>query len=111
MNRKRRESKEDIPGAFSHGVDDEALKKEKTVARTLRNSQWWKRLKGRGICHYCHQQFRPSELTMDHVVPMIRGGRSTKGNVVPSCKACNTEKRDHLVMEWKRYFEPDDRLE
>ena len=30
---------------------------------------------------------------MDHVVPVARGGRSTKGNVVASCKACNTAKK------------------
>jgi 5-methylcytosine-specific restriction endonuclease McrA len=30
---------------------------------------------------------------MDHVVPVARGGRSTKGNVVASCKPCNTSKK------------------
>ncbi len=42
---------------------------------------------------------------MDHVVPMVRGGRSTKGNVVPACKECNTKKRDQLLMEWEEYLE------
>ncbi|NLF19651.1 MAG: HNH endonuclease, partial [Lentisphaerae bacterium] len=31
-------------------------------------------------------------LTMDHVVPVARGGRSVKGNVVPACRACNRGK-------------------
>ena len=30
---------------------------------------------------------------MDHVVPVARGGRSVKGNVVPCCAACNRSKR------------------
>jgi len=90
MNRKRRGSKEDLESFFSFGIDEEALKKEKISARTLRNSQWWKRQKSLGRCHYCQHEFKPSDLTMDHIVPMIRGGRSTKGNVVTSCKACNT---------------------
>ncbi|MCA9484169.1 MAG: HNH endonuclease [Nitrospina sp.] len=30
---------------------------------------------------------------MDHVVPLSRGGRSTKGNIVPACKECNTKKK------------------
>ena len=30
---------------------------------------------------------------MDHVVPVARGGRSTRGNVVPACKPCNNEKK------------------
>ena len=36
---------------------------------------------------------------MDHVVPLIRGGRSTKGNVVPACKECNAKKRHRLAFE------------
>ena len=36
---------------------------------------------------------------MDHIVPLVRGGRSTKGNVVPACKACNTGKKYRLPWE------------
>ena len=31
------------------------------------------------------------ELTMDHIVPLARKGKSTKGNVVPSCRLCNAK--------------------
>lgn len=41
---------------------------------------------------------------MDHIVPIIRGGRSTKGNVVAACKACNTKKKYLLPMEWEEYL-------
>jgi 5-methylcytosine-specific restriction endonuclease McrA len=30
---------------------------------------------------------------MDHVVPVARGGRSVKGNVVACCKPCNDRKK------------------
>ena len=33
---------------------------------------------------------------MDHVIPVARGGRSVRGNVVPACRACNRTKR-HLT--------------
>jgi len=36
---------------------------------------------------------------MDHVVPVARGGRSARGNVVPACKACNTNKKHRLTWE------------
>ena len=42
---------------------------------------------------------------MDHVVPLMRGGVSDKGNVVPCCKDCNTRKRDLLPLEWEEYLE------
>lgn len=36
---------------------------------------------------------------MDHVVPIVRGGLSTKGNVVPACKTCNSDKQHRLAWE------------
>ena len=41
---------------------------------------------------------------MDHIVPLVRGGKSTKGNVVPACKECNTKKKHRLLMEWDEYI-------
>jgi 5-methylcytosine-specific restriction enzyme A len=69
------------------------LSKEKAKARELRKSQWWKRELAKGACHYCEGKFTAENLTMDHVVPLARGGRSTRGNVVVSCKVCNNKKR------------------
>jgi 5-methylcytosine-specific restriction endonuclease McrA len=41
---------------------------------------------------------------MDHIVPIARGGRSTKGNLVPACKDCNNQKKQLLPMEWEAYL-------
>jgi 5-methylcytosine-specific restriction endonuclease McrA len=82
-------------------LSEEEIKRERAKARELRQSQWWKRRRSTGICHYCEQKFPPHDLTMDHLVPLVRGGRSTKGNLVPACKNCNTKKKHQLVFEWK----------
>ena len=84
---------------FISEVSPGALKKEKAKARELRASQWWKRKKSEGICYYCHEKFKPADLTMDHLVPLIRGGKNSRGNVVPACKACNAKKKYHLPIE------------
>ncbi|MEE3258467.1 MAG: HNH endonuclease [Candidatus Latescibacterota bacterium] len=42
---------------------------------------------------------------MDHVVPLSRGGRTVKSNVVPCCKDCNSQKRNLLPLEWGDYLE------
>jgi hypothetical protein len=42
---------------------------------------------------------------MDHIVPVIRGGKTTKGNVVPVCKECNNKKKYLLPMEWEAYLQ------
>ncbi len=85
-------------------VTEAELKQGRDKARALRRSQWWKRRLAAGICHYCGRQVGARKLTMDHVVPLIRGGRSTRGNVVPACKACNTKKQQLLPVEWEEYL-------
>ena len=43
-------------------------------------------------CVYCADPFPGPELTLDHVEPRMRGGDGSEGNLVASCRACNTEK-------------------
>ncbi|HUI27261.1 MAG TPA: HNH endonuclease [Candidatus Kryptonia bacterium] len=86
---------------FISEVSEEVLRRERAKARELRHSPWWQRRIARGRCHYCGRQVLPRELTMDHLVPLIRGGRSTKGNLVPACKECNNSKKHHLAFEWE----------
>lgn len=89
---------------FVTEVSQEFIRREKEKARELRASQWWKRKRSSGTCHYCGRKFSPRMLTMDHIVPVIRGGRSTKGNVVPACKDCNSKKKYMLPLEWEEYL-------
>ncbi len=85
--------------SFLVEVSDDEIRRERAKARELRASQWWKRKRADGVCHHCGAKFAPRELTMDHLVPVIRGGKSTKGNVVPSCKPCNTARKHSLPFE------------
>jgi len=78
----------------------EHQKREKNKARELRASAWWKGQLGRGVCYHCEQKFKPSDLTMDHLIPIARGGKSDKRNCVPSCKDCNTKKGYKTRAEW-----------
>jgi 5-methylcytosine-specific restriction endonuclease McrA len=86
-------------------VSPQEISREKEKARELRRTRWWKNRIARGICHYCGGTFPPGDLTMDHLVPIIRGGRSTQGNVVPACKECNSRKGYLLPLEWQAYLE------
>jgi len=89
---------------FAYDIDEAAIKRERGKARDLRASQWWKRRLAKGVCYYCSRQTPPKTLTMDHIVPIARGGRSTKGNVVSACKECNNAKKQLLPMEWEQYL-------
>ena len=79
-------------------------KREKQKARELRHTSWWLRRVNEGKCHYCGINVGAKNLTMDHIVPLSRGGKSKKGNAVPACKECNNKKKYLLPIEWEEYL-------
>lgn len=92
-------------GLFLFGAaSEQEIRREKAKARELRQSPWWKRRRSNGLCHYCGRKFPVRELTMDHIVPLARGGRTVKSNVVPCCGECNANKRSLLPVEWEEYM-------
>ena len=86
-------------------VDDDTLRREKARARELRQTSWWRRRIATGLCHYCRRAVGAKALTLDHVVPLVRGGRSIRPNMVPACKECNTRKQSLLAWEWQAYLD------
>ena len=94
-----------MPDPFSIEVSEGEVKKEREKARALRKTRWWNHRLARGICYFCGRHFPTSELTMDHIVPLTRGGKTTKGNVAAVCKECNNKKKYLLPMEWEAYLQ------
>jgi 5-methylcytosine-specific restriction endonuclease McrA len=56
-------------------------------------------LRDRNTCQFCGRVFPSSELTLDHVVPRSRGGRSSWENLVACCHRCNNSKGDRTPEE------------
>ena len=79
-------------------IDPEYIKKERAKASRLRKTQWWKKKCQNGLCRYCNKKGPPQDLTMDHRIPLSKGGKSDKENLIPCCKNCNNQKKDHLSM-------------
>lgn len=50
-------------------------------------------------CQYCGAKPPKEQLTIDHVLPRSRGGRSTWENVVLACQDCNSRKGDRLLPD------------
>ncbi len=74
---------------------------EKEKAKKLRQSQWWNNLiSSQPKCYYCSQVLERSNVTMDHIVPLSRGGKSSRGNIVPCCKSCNNNKKYMTATEF-----------
>lgn len=49
-----------------------------------------------GICAYCGNYRLQTLFTVDHVIPLSKGGRNAKRNKVGACLDCNREKADRL---------------
>ncbi len=56
-------------------------------------------LRDRNTCQFCGRTFSASALTLDHVLPRSRGGRSSWENLVACCYDCNNQKGDRTPEE------------
>lgn len=50
-------------------------------------------------CQYCFRHQPLNRLTIDHVLPQSRGGKTSWENVVSACAPCNTKKGNKLPHE------------
>lgn len=64
------------------------------LSLTVRLSRQNVFLRDEHTCQYCQKRMSEKRLTIDHVVPLSRGGRHEWTNVVTACSACNNKKGD-----------------
>jgi len=77
----------------------------------------------RFTCQYCGDRPRTADLTIDHILPRCRGGKSSWDNCVVACFRCNGRKADQTPEEagmymssrprkpsWKTIFRADNRV-
>ena len=57
-------------------------------------------LRDGNCCQYCGTKMKSDELTLDHIIPKSRGGKSSWENMVSCCKPCNWKKDDRTPEEW-----------
>ncbi|MFN0108147.1 MAG: HNH endonuclease [Blastocatellia bacterium] len=51
-----------------------------------------------GVCEYCHclKRFVPEPFNVEHVIPVVRGGKTEIGNLAWACAGCNYHKHDKV---------------
>ena len=88
----------------------EVVKKEKTfrvMARRFRikanggkfTLREWEKMKDdyNHACNFCHK-FEPEiKLTIDHIIPLTKGGKHDASNIQPLCMDCNVKKGTKLI--------------
>lgn len=75
------------------------VKKYITKNKRVRFSKYNVMLRDNFKCQYCHIDLTRSTATMDHVVPLSKGGETSFENVVTSCAPCNTNKGNDLFPQ------------
>lgn len=83
-------------------------KKYHNINRHVRFSRFNVHLRDEFKCCYCgkHETYR--ELTMDHVLPRSKGGKTSWTNIVSACKTCNRDKGSELWKPMRSPVEPNE---
>ena len=68
------------------------LTKKKQVIRFSRINVF---IRDQYVCQYCGHKFPKTQLTLDHVLPVVQGGGKSWENIVTACKPCNQRKGGH----------------
>jgi len=68
------------------------------------HEQWVARFKFYGErCAYCLKALTLKSATIDHIIPIIKGGTNWASNLAPACRPCNVRKnRNRLLPLWLR---------
>ena len=69
--------------------------------------------KSGGICTHCGRKlYRAGNYTVEHIIPLSKGGRTEDRNLTALCYACNKEKMDDIVEpEYYKYMPKDQKEE
>ncbi len=49
-------------------------------------------------CAYCYCDISPETATLDHVVPIAKGGADDWENIVAACEPCNYKKKAEIPL-------------
>lgn len=103
--RKWREANPDRVAAHSR---EYRVRKQSAIVDTDISVEGLRNLHG-DDCAYCggtlvfhkSETYNPLTVTIDHVIPISRGGQHSWENTVLACWSCNSSKRDRLLSEWR----------
>tara|TARA_B110000503_G_scaffold86091_1_gene131090 strand:+ start:2464 stop:2946 length:483 start_codon:yes stop_codon:yes gene_type:complete len=77
------------------------LKEYQKPKVTVRMSKRNVFLRDEYICQYCGVRVNDASATLDHVLPISKGGKTTWENSATACKDCNYRKADKTKMKPK----------
>lgn len=94
----QKQYKKDFPLVQAKAGQKRRITKMSNDTRYIKNSEL--NALRNSCCYYCGSYV---DISIDHVIPVSRGGRHSIGNLVAACKPCNSSKNNRTVMEWRVY--------
>lgn len=76
-------------------ITKEYMKYKKSVRFSRKNLY----MRDNWTCNYCDEVFEPKDLTIDHVIPLSKGGKTIWENVTTCCSVCNGRKSDSMLFK------------
>ncbi|HEY9905787.1 MAG TPA: HNH endonuclease [Candidatus Sericytochromatia bacterium] len=58
----------------------------------------------RSQCQSCGKTKLDTQLTIDHIIPLARGGQNDISNLQTLCCDCNQQKKHHFDPRFRRHF-------
>lgn len=83
------------------------LKEKLRKRRTPRFSKTNVCIRDMYACQYCFEKLPFKQITLDHVIPLCRGGKTNWTNIVAACKDCNEDKSNKLIRPKVSPYQPD----
>jgi 5-methylcytosine-specific restriction endonuclease McrA len=79
------------------------LQEQKRRVRKLNNGEFQILAKetNRLLSSPCANCGSKEDITLDHIIPISRGGRHSIGNLQALCRTCNSSKNAKTIMEWR----------
>ena len=65
----------------------------------------WQKLYSADTCYYCGKHIDGRNKTIDHKIPVSRGGTNAKENLVMCCRSCNSSKHNKTELEFYKWRE------
>jgi hypothetical protein len=60
--------------------------------------------KTNGVCYLCHEKLEYDTFTIDHVIPLSKGGKRILGNEMPAHENCNLAKGDVIIRDENHFI-------